>query len=51
MLMIISDGVWWRRALDPAFDPSSVIPMFMDITRHMLRSRPVAVRESEGESR
>jgi len=40
MLMIIADGVWWRRALDPDFDPASVVPIFMDITRHMLRSRP-----------
>jgi hypothetical protein len=36
--MIIADGVWWRRALDPAFDPASVLPIFMDITRHMLRA-------------
>ena len=43
MLMIIADGVWWRRALDPNFDPASVLPIFMDITRHMLRSRPHAI--------
>jgi len=43
MLMIIADGVWWRRALDPGFDPESVVPIFMDITRHMLRSRPQSV--------
>jgi hypothetical protein len=43
MLMIIADGVWWRRALDPDFDPASVVPIFMDITRHMLRSRPQPV--------
>ena len=43
MLMIIADGVWWRRALDPDFDPASVLPLFMDITRHMLRSRPQGV--------
>ena len=39
MLMIIADGVWWRRALDPDFDAEAVLPMFMDITRHMLRGR------------
>jgi TetR/AcrR family transcriptional regulator, repressor for uid operon len=43
MLMIIADGVWWRRALDPGFDPESVVPIFMDITRHMLRGRPQSV--------
>jgi TetR/AcrR family transcriptional regulator, repressor for uid operon len=47
MLMIIADGVWWRRALDPAFDPESVIPIFMDIARHMLRSRPQPVSENK----
>jgi TetR/AcrR family transcriptional repressor of uid operon len=45
MLMIIADGVWWRRALDPAFDPASVVPVFMDITRHMLRARPARGRD------
>jgi TetR/AcrR family transcriptional regulator, repressor for uid operon len=39
MLMIIADGVWWRRALDADFDPHSVMAKFMDITRHMLRTR------------
>ncbi len=40
MLMVIADGVWWRRALDPDFDPEAVLPIFMDVTRHMLRARP-----------
>jgi AcrR family transcriptional regulator len=39
MLMIIADGVWWRRALDPDFKPETVLPLFMDITRHMFRGR------------
>jgi AcrR family transcriptional regulator len=46
MLMIIADGVWWRRALDPDFKPATVLPLFMDITRHMLRSRPPEVAHS-----
>ncbi len=37
MLMIIADGVWWRRALEPGFDAETMVPVFMDITRHMLR--------------
>jgi AcrR family transcriptional regulator len=47
MLMIIADGIFWRRALDPEFDGDAVLPLFMDITRHMLRGRrgkPGAVR-------
>ena len=47
MLMIIADGVWWRRALDPQFKPASVLPIFMDITRHMLRSRPQEVARND----
>jgi AcrR family transcriptional regulator len=43
MLMVIADGVWWRRALDPNFDPEAMLPIFMDLTRHMLRSRPRSV--------
>jgi TetR/AcrR family transcriptional regulator, repressor for uid operon len=50
MLMIIADGVWWRRALDPAFDPATMVSVFMDMTRHMLRARPAAVGENEEKS-
>jgi TetR/AcrR family transcriptional repressor of uid operon len=49
MLMIIADGVWWRRALDRDFDPQAVIPVFMDIVRHMIRGRPQAVRPNNEE--
>ena len=51
MLMAIADGVWWRRALDPDFKPESVLPLFMDITRHMLRSRPMALPRTVEKSR
>jgi TetR/AcrR family transcriptional regulator, repressor for uid operon len=43
MLMIITDGLWWRRALEPDFDPEAMVAMFMDVTRHMLRARPKSV--------
>jgi AcrR family transcriptional regulator len=49
MLMIIADGVWWRRALQKDFDPASVLPIFMDVTRHMLRGKPKVVAESKEE--
>ena len=51
MLMIIADGVWWRRALDPHFNPEALVPIFMDIARHMLRGRaPVATPSEEKRS-
>ena len=49
MLMIIADGVWWRRALDPHFKPETALPIFMDIARHMLR--PTDERASAGETK
>lgn len=51
MLMVIADGVWWRRALDPDFDPETVFPIFMDITRHMLRGRSASVSNIKENSR
>jgi TetR/AcrR family transcriptional regulator, repressor for uid operon len=39
MLMMIADGVWNRRAVDPAFDAEAILPIFMDIVRHMLGGR------------
>jgi AcrR family transcriptional regulator len=56
MLMVIADGVWWRRALDPDFDPEAVLPIFMDVTRHMLRGqtrsgRPASVSDIKEKSR
>lgn len=39
MLMVIADGVWWRRAVDPDFDAKSVLPIFMDVTRYMLSGK------------
>jgi TetR/AcrR family transcriptional regulator, repressor for uid operon len=50
MLMIIADGVWWRRALDPDFKPEAVLPIFMDTARHMLRGRPAADAAKENAS-
>ena len=50
MLMMITDGLWWRRALEPDFDPEAMVPMFMDVVRHMLRARPKSVPDNEKES-
>jgi TetR/AcrR family transcriptional regulator, repressor for uid operon len=47
MLMIIADGVWWRRALQPDFDPKAMLPIFMEVARHMLRGRPKGVADDK----
>lgn len=49
MLMVIADGVWWRRAIDPDFKAEALLPLFMSVTRHMLgRDGPQARRSREG---
>jgi TetR/AcrR family transcriptional repressor of uid operon len=50
MLMIIADGVWWRRALDPNFNADAVIPIFIGVMRHLLRSRAPETRAEKGKS-
>jgi len=45
MLMIMTDGIWWRRAVEPDFDPATMVPVFVDLVRHMLRARPKAVSD------
>jgi AcrR family transcriptional regulator len=37
MLMAMVDGIWWRRAVDPKFDPERVLPLFLGLTRFMLK--------------
>jgi TetR/AcrR family transcriptional repressor of uid operon len=51
MLMVIADGVWSRRIIDPKFDPKSIMPLFMDVVRHLLLNPPVSAQESKGSSR
>jgi TetR/AcrR family transcriptional repressor of uid operon len=51
MLMIIADGVWWRRALDPNFNADAVIPIFIGVMRHLLRSRAQDSREGGEKSK
>jgi AcrR family transcriptional regulator len=48
MLMVIADGVWWRRALDPHFRAEAMIPVFMDVARHLLRGRTSLAVVNEG---
>jgi AcrR family transcriptional regulator len=39
MLMMIVDGFWWRRALDPQFNMDVFILSFLDVARHLLRDQ------------
>ena len=47
VLLALGDGIEWRRAVDPKFDPESVFPMVLDVIRFMLLGRQ-GERRSEG---
>jgi AcrR family transcriptional regulator len=49
MLMAIVDGIWWRRAVDPNFNPERVLPLFLGITRHMLKGGETGCSRVDGE--
>jgi AcrR family transcriptional regulator len=36
MIMVMADGIWWRRAVDPSFDTEAALTRFLKLTRHML---------------
>lgn len=36
MLMALVDGLYWRRAVDPAFDPETVLPSLLSLTHYLL---------------
>jgi AcrR family transcriptional regulator len=38
-IILFADGVWWRRAVLPSFDPALAVPVFMSIVRMMLRGK------------
>lgn len=41
MLMALVDGLYWRRAVDPAFDAETVLPTLLSVT-HFLLTKPEA---------
>ena len=48
MLMVMVDGIWWRRAVDPNFDAEAVLPVFLKITHEMLRGDLLCERPRGG---
>jgi len=49
-MMLLADGVWWRRAVHPDYDPATALPIFMSIMRFMLLDREQREAGSQGES-
>ena len=40
--MVVGDGMFWRRAVDPAFDPTAVMPAVLQLIRALLNPVPRA---------
>ena len=40
--MTIGDGLFWRRAIDPAFDPTAAVPAVLGVLAGLLRPIPDA---------
>jgi hypothetical protein len=38
--IIVCDGMFWRRAVDPSFDPSAVMPAVLQLIRALLNPVP-----------
>ncbi|MDX2287610.1 MAG: TetR/AcrR family transcriptional regulator [Hyphomicrobiaceae bacterium] len=43
LVNIIGEGLFWRRAIDPEFDPNSVMPAVMSVIEHLLNAVPQEV--------
>jgi TetR/AcrR family transcriptional repressor of uid operon len=50
VLMILGDGMSWRRAVDPTFDPKAVLPMVLEMVGCLL-AKPAAVEHGTEKSR
>jgi TetR/AcrR family transcriptional repressor of uid operon len=49
MLMVLGDGMFWRRAVDPGFDPETVLPLVLHMV-HCMLTKPGAGEEKPDES-
>ncbi|MGZ3409855.1 MAG: TetR/AcrR family transcriptional regulator [Xanthobacteraceae bacterium] len=51
VLMVLGDGISWRRAVDPAFQPEAVLPMILQMVGCLL-AKPTSPNDVKaGESR
>jgi len=46
VLLALGDGIEWRRAVDPSFDPESVLPLVLDLVRYMLVGSAMSKRSA-----
>jgi TetR/AcrR family transcriptional regulator, repressor for uid operon len=43
--MIVADGMFWHRAVDPAFDPATVMPAVLKLIQTLLNPVPATVSQ------
>ncbi len=40
--MVVADGMFWHRAVDPDFDPATVMPAVLQLIQTLLNPVPAA---------
>jgi AcrR family transcriptional regulator len=51
VLMVISDGMFWRRAVDPQFQPQTIMPAVLQLIGELLKPTAAAGPANKGEER
>lgn len=51
VLMVLGDGISWRRAVDPAFEPEAVLPMILQMVGCLLAKPTVPSDSKTGDVR
>jgi AcrR family transcriptional regulator len=50
VFMVISDGMFWRRAVDPAFNPQAVMPAVLQLIAELLKPVPAPAATSNNQT-
>jgi AcrR family transcriptional regulator len=51
VLMVVADGMSWRRAVDPAFDAEHVLPLILQMIQCMLTQHAASAKQEEEKPR
>jgi AcrR family transcriptional regulator len=44
--VVVADGMFWRRAVDPTFDPAAVMPAVLQLIRSLLNPLPAPANDA-----
>ena len=48
--MVVCDGMFWRRAVDPAFNPAAVMPAVLQLIRALLNPVPAPASDNNNQT-